>query len=83
VAFVAAWWPGTEGGGIADVLFRKADGAINHDFKGKLSFSWPATPAATAVNRGDGHTPLFAYGYGLTYADAGDIPSLPEQDAKR
>jgi beta-glucosidase len=83
VAFVAAWWPGTEGGGIADVLFRKADGAINHDFKGKLSFSWPATPAPTAVNRGDGHTPLFAYGYGLTYADAGDIPSLPEQDAKR
>jgi beta-glucosidase len=69
-AFVAAWWPGTEGGGIADVLFRKADGAINHDFKGKLSFSWPATPEQAAVNRGDGQTPLFAYGYGLTYADA-------------
>lgn len=82
-AFVAAWWPGSEGGGIADVLFRKADGAINHDFKGKLSFSWPATPAQTAVNRGDGRTPQFAYGYGLTYADAGDIPALPEQDVPR
>jgi beta-glucosidase len=82
-AFVAAWWPGSEGGGIADVLFRRADGAIDHDFKGKLSFSWPATPAQTAVNRGDGQTPLFAYGYGLTYADAGEIPSLPEQDEAR
>lgn len=82
-AFVAAWWPGSEGGGIADVLFRRANGAINHDFKGKLSFSWPATPAQTAVNRGDGQTPLFAYGYGLTYADAGEIPTLPEQDEAR
>jgi beta-glucosidase len=77
-AFVAAWLPGSEGGGIADVLLRRADGSINHDFKGKLSFSWPATAAQSAVNRGDGQTPLFAYGYGLTYADAGDVPSLPE-----
>jgi beta-glucosidase len=36
-AFVAAWLPGTEGGGIADVLLRSADGAVAHDFKGKLS----------------------------------------------
>jgi beta-glucosidase len=77
-AFVAAWLPGSEGGGIADVLLRKADGSINHDFTGKLSFSWPATAAQSAVNRGDGQTPLFAYGHGLTYADAGDVPSLPE-----
>jgi beta-glucosidase len=82
-AFVAAWWPGSEGGGIADVLLRRADGAINHEFTGKLSFSWPATPAQSSVNRRDGQAPLFAYGYGLTYADAGDIPSLPEQDVKR
>ena len=76
-AFVAAWLPGSEGGGFADVLFRKADGSIHHDFTGKLSFSWPATPTQTAVNRGDGQTPLFAYGYGLTYADAGDVAALP------
>src|SRR6202012_2025470 len=42
-AFVAAWLPGSEGEGIAAVLFRAADGSIPHDFAGKLSFSWPAT----------------------------------------
>ena len=56
----------------------KPDGSINHDFTGKLSFSWPATAGQSAVNRGDGQTPLFGYGYGLTYADAGEVPSLPE-----
>ncbi len=66
-AFVAAWLPGSEGGGIADVLIRKPDGAINFDFKGKLSFSWPAT--ATPVQDGnEGGAPLFPYGYGLTYS---------------
>lgn len=66
-AFVAAWLPGTEGAGIADVLLRKKDGSINYDFKGKLSFSWPAKPDQTA-NAGDGSTPLFAFGFGLSYA---------------
>lgn len=74
-AFVAAWLPGTEGGGIADVIFK---GAVANDFHGKLSFSWPATPLQTAVNRGDGTQPLFAYGYGLRYADKGDLAQLPE-----
>ena len=46
-AFVAAWLPGSEGGGVADVLFRKTDGSVNHDFTGKLSFSWPRTPDQT------------------------------------
>src|SRR6185295_1760958 len=41
-AFVAAWLPGTEGDGVADVLF----GA--HDFRGKLSFSWPANAEQNA-----------------------------------
>lgn len=80
-AFVAAWLPGTEGGGIADVLVRKPDGSVNHDFKGKLSFSWPATPAQTSVNRGDGAKPLFAYDYGLTYADTGELAPLSEESA--
>jgi beta-glucosidase len=39
--FVAAFLPGSEGAGVADVLIRKADGSVNYDFKGKLSFSWP------------------------------------------
>jgi len=78
-AFVAAWLPGSEGGGVADVLFRKPDGNVNHDFIGKLSFSWPRSPDQTSVNRGDGgESPLFAYGHGLTYADAGELAPLPE-----
>ncbi len=78
-AFVAAWLPGSEGGGIADVLFRAPNGAVSHDFRGKLSFSWPRTPQQTAVNRGQpGESPLFAYGYGLTYASDGNLPDLAE-----
>jgi beta-glucosidase len=77
-AFVAAWLPGSEGGGIADVLFRKRDGSVAHDFKGRLAFSWPRTPLQIA-NRGEpGETPQFAFGYGLTYGDVGDLPRLPE-----
>lgn len=64
-AFVAGFLPGTEGAGVADVLFRKADGAINHDFRGKLSFDWPG--AACPVTGYD-LKPLFKVGYGLTYA---------------
>jgi beta-glucosidase len=54
-AVVAAWLPGTEGQGVADVLFG--------DYKptGKLSFTWPK-----AVGKGTAD-PLFAYGYGLKY----------------
>jgi beta-glucosidase len=77
-AFVAAWLPGTEGGGIADVIFKAPDGAVPHDFHGKLSFSWPITAQQTAVNRGDRVKPLFPYGYGLTYADNGGLRTLPE-----
>ena len=60
-AFVAAWLPGSEGDGIADVLFG--------DYKptGKLSFSWPTSAAQIPINDGDGQTPLFSFGYGLTY----------------
>ena len=78
-AFVAAWLPGSEGTGVADVLFRGADGGIAHDFRGKLSFSWPRSPDQTVLNVGDAdYDPLFPYGYGLTYADEGDLPELDE-----
>ena len=67
-AFVVAWLPGSEGGGVADVLFRKPDGGVNYGFSGKLSYSWPRTPQDTNVNRGDTrYSPLFPYGFGLTY----------------
>lgn len=79
-AFVAAWLPGSEGAGIADVLLRKADGSVQHDFKGKLSFSWPRTAVQYANNVGQaGYDPLFAFGFGLTYADKGDLAALPEE----
>ena len=54
-AFVAAWLPGSEGGGVADLLIGNEDGGARHDFSGTLSFAWPA--------------PRFAPGYGLHYAD--------------
>jgi len=78
-AFVAAWLPGSEGAGIADVLLRGPDGSVQHDFKGKLSFSWPRTATQYANNVGQkDYDPLFAFGFGLTYADNGDLAALPE-----
>jgi beta-glucosidase len=69
-AFVVAWLPGTEGAGVADVLFRNNAGAVNYDFVGKLSFSWPRTPDQLTLNRHDGnYEPQFPYGFGLTYRD--------------
>jgi beta-glucosidase len=61
-AFVAAWLPGSEGQGVADVLFG------DFDFQGKLSFSWPQSDAQLSVTTGKNRTPLFPLGYGLTYA---------------
>jgi beta-glucosidase len=61
-AVVAAWLPGTEGQGVADVLFG--------DYKptGKLPFSWPRSMAQLPINVGDEpYDPLFPYGFGLTY----------------
>ncbi|MFN3388403.1 MAG: glycoside hydrolase family 3 protein [Allosphingosinicella sp.] len=79
-AFVAAFLPGSEGGGVADVLLRDAAGGIAHDFKGKLSYSWPKRADQTPLNRGDaGYDPLFPYGFGLTYADAGNLAPLSEE----
>lgn len=78
-AFVAAWLPGSEGAGIADVLLRKPDGSVQFDVHGKLSFSWPKRADQFANNVGQpGYDPLFPFGYGLTYADKGTWTPLPE-----
>ena len=78
-AYVAAWLPGTEGGGISDVLFRKKDGAVNYDFTGKLSYSWPRDATGTPLNvNKEPYDPLFPFGFGLTYAAPLELAALPE-----
>jgi beta-glucosidase len=75
-ALVAAWLPGSEGAGIADVLFG------DFPFTGKLPFSWPRSvaqlPFAAGASTGCA-APLFAFGYGLTTADhtAVALPDCP------
>ncbi|HZJ68335.1 MAG TPA: glycoside hydrolase family 3 protein [Kofleriaceae bacterium] len=67
-AFVVAWLPGTEGGGVADVLFSKHNGKVANDFTGKLPVSWPRSACQVPLNVGDpGYDPQFAFGFGLTY----------------
>ena len=61
-AWLAAWLPGTEGDGVADVLF----GA--HAPTGKLSFAWPRGMSDVALHAGQaGYAPLFEVGFGLGY----------------
>lgn len=74
-AFVVAWLPGSEGGGIADVLVGDSAGKPRHDFTGKLPAAWPRTPQ---LEEGE----LFGFGHGLDYsAPAGGYTALPELDA--
>ena len=77
-AFVVAWLPGTEGGGVGDVLVAGADGNPRHDFKGRLSFTWPSDGTGNPIDSADDPGVLFPYGHGLTYADAGDLDLLSE-----
>jgi beta-glucosidase len=78
-AYVAAWLPGTEGGGISDVLFRKKDGSVNFDFTGKLGYSWPRDATGTPLNLNDEHyDPQFAYGFGLNYETPNELAALSE-----
>ena len=88
-AFVAAWLPGTEAGGIVDNLYQRN----GSDFTGRLSYSWPNRVCSAAVNRTPRHIhgyitpdyeqdingenkPLFDYGYGLSYSDKSDNVEL-------
>ena len=69
-SFVAAWLPGSEGGGIADLLFQTDK---SYDFKGKLSFAWPSSALVSEEKEA-----LFNLGYGLTYKSNDQIALLSE-----
>ena len=71
-AFVAAWLPGTQGDGVADVVVAQRGGKARRDFTGKLSFNWPKTAVSPVKN------PLFPLGYGLTYRSRASLGALPE-----
>ncbi|WP_285743599.1 exo 1,3/1,4-beta-D-glucan glucohydrolase [Lentzea sp. NBRC 105346] len=74
-AFVAAWLPGTEGQGVADLLIR----GRHNGFSGKLSYSWPRSACQTPLNPGqEGYDPLFKLGYGLRDWQTGNVPVLDE-----
>jgi beta-glucosidase len=68
-AWVAAWLPGTEGDGIADVLFG------DYPFTGKLPYSWPRSNEQLPINinnignKTGCDAPLFPFGYGLAYGE--------------
>ena len=69
-AFVAAWLPGSEGAGVADVLFGERQPT------GRLSFSWPATCEGNPLNSPEGA--LFPFGFGLSYGAASELATLDE-----
>ncbi|MEV1083524.1 glycoside hydrolase family 3 N-terminal domain-containing protein [Streptomyces sp. NPDC050211] len=60
-ALVASWLPGTEGDGVADVLYGR------RPFTGQLPVTWPKSQAQQPINVGDpAYDPQFPYGWGLT-----------------
>ncbi|MFC7292594.1 glycoside hydrolase family 3 protein [Hirschia litorea] len=72
-AFIAAWLPGSEGSGVADMLFRTDP---SYEFTGRLPYKWPATADADKALE---DKPLFDIGYGLSYASAMAVPQLSEE----
>ena len=70
-SFIAAWLPGSEGGGVSDMLFKTDR---SYDFSGRLSFTWPASAVVSKNN----NQALFKIGYGLTYNSIDQIDFLSE-----
>jgi beta-glucosidase len=66
-ALVASWLPGSEGAGVADVLFGRLP------FTGRLSMTWPSSAAQVPINVGDAdYRPLYPFGWGLRTDSAQD-----------
>jgi beta-glucosidase len=75
-ALVASWLPGSEGAGVADVLFGK------RPFTGRLSMSWPRSEAQVPINVGDAnYNPLFPFGWGLRTDRGRDRVVAADQNA--
>lgn len=73
-AFVAAWLPGSEGQGVADVLIADEQGDARYPITGELSFSWPATPSQGRLNSDQqGYDPLLKLGFGLRYGQPSSL----------
>jgi beta-glucosidase len=59
-AVVASWHPGTEGAGVADVLFG------DKPFTGRLPETWALAESQLPINVGDAsYNPLYPFGWGL------------------
>jgi beta-glucosidase len=72
-AFIAAWLPGTEGMGLADMLLARPDGRPAFDFTGRLPFDWPVgdcLPKSGGIQ--------FRRGYGLSLSNRSNVGRLPE-----
>ena len=72
-AFVAAWLPGTEGMGIADMLLAGANGRSRFDFTGRLSFDWPG---GDCLPQKGGMQ--FRRGHGLSLTSRARLGRLPD-----
>ncbi|GGM84399.1 glycoside hydrolase family 3 N-terminal domain-containing protein [Dactylosporangium sucinum] len=70
-ALLAAWLPGTEGAGVADVLFG------DYNPTGKLPVTWMQSASQEPINDGDGKPSLFAFGAGLSYSPPAQAPGRP------
>ena len=71
-AFVVTWLPGSEGGGLADVIVGDSKGVPRFDFSGRLPAAWPRTPDLS-------EGALFDFGYGLNYSITSNAwTALPE-----
>ena len=71
-ALVVGWLPGTEGDGIADILF----GAVQ--LTGRLSYSWPRDGKQMTKESREGDAALFPIGHGLEYPVSALREPLPE-----
>ena len=69
-AFVVAWLPGTEGGGIADVLVADKNNQPRYDFTGRLSFDWPNAELNVEDNTLAVTDLLVKRGEGMSYGEA-------------